>query len=312
MLSAGSHAAAQNEGWRGVLTVCEPIRNYRLELRTGFEDMLIRRLHANLTRLGRRLLRDYSLIRQVGNWREVLKNERHGHRIVHLHLRNGVVLDCPEAGHLWFIFHEIWVSRLYEAPGYRIGPAELAIDVGANVGVFATFAATRARDVRVMAFEPFPQSAAQMRKNVRASGLQNIQIQEKAVAGKASRRYLNVVPQNWIVNALSDRDPGTDAIEVECTTLDDILETGGIECCDLLKMDCEGAEYEILQQASSATLGRIRRIVMEYHEPGVEQALGTGICAILRSRGFVVDRVIPSSGCGIVFARNAAGPPGGE
>lgn len=283
--------------------------NIELDSRTAFELALIKNIRKNVSRLKHRIWRDVRLFRLLKNFRQVLVDEWQGRIIRHLCLRNGVELECPETGHLWFMFHEIWVYRLYEAPGYQIGRGDLVIDIGANIGVFATFAATRAEDVRVMAFEPFPGSVAQMRKNVRSSGLRNVEIYEKAVAGKSSRSHLNVVPGNWMVHALSDQHEESNSIEVECTTLDEILESAGHDRCNLLKLDCEGAEYEILQQASDLTLQRIRRIVLEYHEPGVTQPAGKTMCALLGARGFAVDRLIPSSGSGIILARNATGAP---
>jgi hypothetical protein len=53
-------------------------------------------------------------------------------------------------------------------------------------------------------------------------------------------------------------------VEVECCTLGDIFERFSLKKIDYLKMDCEGAEYEILENATSL-LRRIRRISMETH-----------------------------------------------
>jgi len=39
-----------------------------------------------------------------------------------------------------------------------------------------------------------------------------------------------------------------------------------LEYCDLLKLDCEGAEYPILMNAPQTVLRRIHRIIMEYHD----------------------------------------------
>jgi hypothetical protein len=54
-------------------------------------------------------------------------------------------------------------------------------------------------------------------------------------------------------------------MSVECITLDELFEEHKIDRCDLVKMDIEGAEYETLYNASDDTLGKIGRIVGEYH-----------------------------------------------
>ena len=40
---------------------------------------------------------------------------------------------------------------------------------------------------------------------------------------------------------------------------------------DLVKMDCEGSEYDIVASASGATMSRIDRLVLEYHPAPPEQ-----------------------------------------
>lgn len=54
--------------------------------------------------------------------------------------------------------------------------------------------------------------------------------------------------------------------EVQGLALDDVLAINGIERCDFLKMGCEGCEFEVLFGASPATLERISRICLEYHD----------------------------------------------
>ena len=53
--------------------------------------------------------------------------------------------------------------------------------------------------------------------------------------------------------------------EPPVTTLPAIFERNGIGRCDLLKVDCEGAEFEIFEHTPSEIFKRIDRIVMEYH-----------------------------------------------
>ena len=60
---------------------------------------------------------------------------------------------------------------------------------------------------------------------------------------------------------------GPESFRVDCTTLPDIFEKQKLEKIDLLKLDCEGAEVEILKTVSDELLHRIRQIVMEIHVP---------------------------------------------
>ena len=57
--------------------------------------------------------------------------------------------------------------------------------------------------------------------------------------------------------------PLTDHVVVPAVPIAEVLVDG----CDLLKIDCEGAEFEILAEASDETLRRARRVVVEF--PGL-------------------------------------------
>jgi hypothetical protein len=48
-------------------------------------------------------------------------------------------------------------------------------------------------------------------------------------------------------------------------TLAELLDTHQLESVDLLKVDCEGGEYDILPDAPDDVLRRVRNIVFEYH-----------------------------------------------
>ena len=71
------------------------------------------------------------------------------------------------------------------------------------------------------------------------------------------------------------------------TTLDELLRRLGVARCDLLKLDCEGAEYEILYGASEETLRAIDAITAEYHV-GLNEHTVAELVRFLESRGFIV------------------------
>jgi FkbM family methyltransferase len=262
---------------------------------------------ARLSRLPQRARRDLRLIGLLTNWRDALASEVSGAPLKGLRLRNGVVLDSPGTLNLAFLFHEIWVREIYAPPGYEIGPGQSVIDVGANIGVFAAYAATRAPGVRVFAYEPFPGNVEWLRRNVGASGLaEKVSVRQEAVAGERGERVLHVNPESWIVHSLVREDASaSEEIAVTCVTLDDALDGNGIERCDLLKLDCEGSEYEILRGCTPAALARVGRIVGEYHDG--QYGTGEELCRFLESRSFRIDRFEQmDAGCGLICAANTA------
>jgi hypothetical protein len=80
---------------------------------------------------------------------------------------------------------------------------------------------------------------------------------------------------------------GEDAAEaVEMVTLERLMEDHSIDTLDLLKLDCEGSEWDILP-AAERVLPRIDQICMEFH---CERGWTAGKLALwLRAHGFAVS-----------------------
>lgn len=261
-----------------------------------------------LARVPARCRTDLRLVRLLKNWREALACEWSGAPLRRALLKNGVVIDAPEALDLAFLFHEIWVRRTYSPPGFGIGRGDVVVDVGGNVGVFATYAATAAPGVSVYSYEPFPGNVEWLRRNVEASGLGNVRVFDEAVAGAPGERALHVNPSSWIVHSLVREEGGAGHdVTVRCVTLDQVFESNGIARCDLLKVDCEGSEYEILMGCRPETLGRVRRIVGEYHEGPHIGGTGRELRRFLEANAFRVDHLGPLEvDSGIFYATNTA------
>lgn len=245
-----------------------------------------------------RLLRDITVMRLLSNWREAIAAEIHNSRIYDLRLRNGVRLRSPAAIDLYFLFHEIWVAKIYTNGGYGISRGETVIDVGANIGVFTLLAAHAAPDVRVLAFEPFSENFEWLSSNVELSRARNVEMFRAAVAGKTGQRVLHVCDNNWIANAIADgaTSPGT---IVDAVSLEEVMERNRVVRCNLLKLDCEGSEFEILYNCPPAILRRIDRIVAEFHECHVQHREAGELRAFLKAMSFNVEfftKTSPESG----------------
>jgi len=256
-----------------------------------------------LSHIPKRVNQDWHIASLIKNWREVLYSKLTGKPVETIKFRGGLVLHSPPQNNLNFLFHEVWLDKVYCPPGYEIEKDNIVIDIGANIGVFAVFAATRASNVEVLAFEPFPDNTDWLRKNVSESNLSNVTVYQQAVAGVTEEQMLQT-SDSWMMHSLNKTVSGNgNNIPVQCVSFNDIIER--IPRCDLLKIDCEGSEYEILYSSSAETLKKVRRIVGEFHQRDEDRRNGKALCSYLESKGFnITDFTLFENEEGIFCATN--------
>lgn len=243
------------------------------------------------TRIGRlpkRIRDDLKIVTKARNWRQILRAKLTREPISSIELRNGVILNAPPQIDLNFLFHEIWIDEFYAPTGYEIRPGETIVDIGGNIGVFATWAATKQPRVRVLSFEPFPANAKVFQANQQASRLDNIEFRAAAVGSSDGRRTLRV-EDSWILHSLAAAGSTEGGVEVDCVSLDTAL--ADVERCDFLKLDCEGGEYEALYSAAPQTISKVGRIVCEYNRLDEDERNGQGLSRFLVANGFAVDEI---------------------
>jgi FkbM family methyltransferase len=183
---------------------------------------------------------------------------------------------------------EIWAFRKYDYFGYRVRPGDVVVDIGGHIGTFTLYAKAVCRASRVLVFEPFPDNFAMLTRNVEENRLQTVTCVNEAVGGTRGRLPLHVNPTESGSHSLTNEGEDGRVIEVQCCTLADVFERFGLEQIDYLKMDCEGAEYDILDASDGSLLNRVRRISMEYHE---HPSRGPGdLETLLRENGFEARR----------------------
>ena len=138
----------------------------------------------------------------------------------------------------------------------------VVVDVGAFVGDSAIYFALKGAK-RVIAIEPHKGAYAEMLENIRLNNLEGVIVPLNAgLAGKSGKIRVESVDE--------EETKGTfhrfsDAGSVEAVTLDDIVGRFGIREGAVLKMDCEGCEYEVLSAVKPETLSVFDQILIEYH-----------------------------------------------
>jgi FkbM family methyltransferase len=229
------------------------------------------------------------LLAGVENWpliaRLLLKRPLPGPPLIRLR-RSGVQFRVRGAMDLWIV-KETFLDRFYERYGVPAADGWTVVDVGAGIGDFAILAARGHPNTRVVAFEPFPESFALLQENLRLNGVSNVQALPEAIGGQTGTLSLDLSSGEPLQFSTGGLPPPEKSLTVRCLSLADAFERQGIRHCDLLKLDCEGAEYEILFRAPDALMGRIEHLVMEYHD-GVSHLGHQDLVDFLEGKGFTV------------------------
>jgi FkbM family methyltransferase len=173
-------------------------------------------------------------------------------------LRSGMEIRLSGHPHDVVTVFVIFVRRDYGG----LPPGCTVIDIGANIGVFSLFAAhCGARSVR--AYEPNSEAFRCLQSNIRANRLEAaVAARQFAVTGKAGGT-VRFPKQASAYNAILPEQSTVDSETVATTDLAEIL--AGMDRVDVLKLDCEGAERDILTAAERSVLDKIDSIRMEYH-----------------------------------------------
>jgi len=221
-----------------------------------------------------------------------------------LRMRNGLTLKLINRGEHsdTVTISEMYLMKPYVQGDFAIKDNWTIIDMGANVGIFSTYATKAANNVKVFAYEPSKENFSYLQTNISNNNLfDNIKPFKLAVTSKAGQKltlYLHSLGSGG--NSLyKNRVTECTATEtIKTTTLEEIIETNNIKQIDLLKMDVEGAEYDILLNLSKSVLSRIKRIVLEVHPDKVYSIKDledffrvNGFCTYINCKGaFCIDR----------------------
>jgi FkbM family methyltransferase len=148
----------------------------------------------------------------------------------------------------------IW-SGEYDRPGFVAQRGDRVADIGANIGIFSLLAA--GRGATVTAIEPHPENFGWLERNT-----EGLAIECRRAAG------LGRVPAGGAVSLVEapghtgHRVTATDgAPDVPAVSFAELVGEG----YDLVKLDVEGAEFDIVAETPLDVLARMPRLVAEVH-----------------------------------------------
>lgn len=141
------------------------------------------------------------------------------------------------------------------------------IDLGCNIGTFSMWIYDHCDQIH--AVDLSIENIENLKKNIKDNRLDKIRPYHCAIAGKTGTMMAgdSTRPGNggWKLDEAG-------LYEIDTYSLKDFMDRNNIERADVLKMDVEGAEYEILQ-AEGFPSDRINTIIGEFHKESLKDTL---------------------------------------
>jgi len=189
--------------------------------------------------------------------------------------RNGVslrIVDHPEGGVAKIVFREIFGT--YGLDEIKFQPGDIVLDLGAHVGVVSIWLAKRWPGIKVIAYEPIPSNFDLLVQNIAANGVSDqVTPVQKAVMAKRGEITLEGDPSTNSGGFSAFSHGASLKHLVNAIDLEEVFNLHVPDRCRLLKMDIEGAEYEVIQ-AEPHLLGRVDYLSAEFHDSESLRELG--------------------------------------
>ena len=197
-------------------------------------------------------------------------------------------------------YKEIFCTEIYKFTASSINP--IIVDCGANIGLSTLYFGLAYPNSKVYAFEPDSNIYKLLHKNITDNKLYNITLFNEAV---------------WIQDTtLSFSNKGSEASQIDSSGLS-ATKVKAIRLAnflneftkiDFLKMDIEGAEFEVIQDCA-AQLIKIENLFLEYHGTSSETHKLITLLDIVKAAGFKVYIKMAADNLAIPFVQKTTGTP---
>jgi FkbM family methyltransferase len=170
-------------------------------------------------------------------------------------------LDYNGKKDIHYILSEIFYEKIYNNDFICVAENDIVFDIGFNYGFFTLDALTY-KPKKVIGFEPNPKLV----KLFNQLEIESVELNQIAVSNKVGSAIFyenNFSGKSSIHNDINS-DTSSNSYQVKICSFNDMAEQ--YDVIDYLKVDCEGAEYEIFESIPKEFLtNRIRKIALEFH-----------------------------------------------
>jgi FkbM family methyltransferase len=191
------------------------------------------------------------------------------HRISSLSWNNKKVYYRTSTSDMTLIY-EILLQSKYKSEYFfpdELNP-KIIFDIGGNIGITAIYLSSKFPDAIIYTFEPLTENFEILKKNIQH--YQNIKAFNVGLGAKngSFKVFLSNDSENFGGVSLYPDPVGNVAesyVLCEVNNINDIVKKHNIGIIDLIKIDTEGAEYDILLSLEEKTLRNVSWITGELH-----------------------------------------------
>ena len=244
-------------------------------------------------------IKKYSnLFANVRNTREYLinKQKRFQRPLIFYTKPNELKVTVPKE--LYLAFKEIFMLDFYNINSLakQLPKNPVVIDIGANAGYFEAILMSKLNRAQIFAFEPLKANYELFTQLIKDNPLlkANVNLYPQAVVGSAVSEvtfYVEDLDRLSVIGSIYDNFDRANKykIVVPSITLENIIASNQLSRIDLLKMDCEGGEFDIIYKTSPDTLQKIDRILLEVHDLDEKDKNVSALQTFFLQQGFGVS-----------------------
>ncbi|QJW88361.1 FkbM family methyltransferase [Spirosoma taeanense] len=169
----------------------------------------------------------------------------------------------------------------------------VVIDIGANAGFFEALLLSKINQATIYAYEPIPANVKTFQRMLQGNPRLQHQVRlfQTAVTGLPLDKlelFAEAAENSQVVASrfAGFNENNTQKLDVSCVTLSAIILNNNLQSIDLLKLDCEGSEYDILYHTAPELIKRINRMVIEVHDIDEDQNNISAFNEYIQSLGY--------------------------
>jgi FkbM family methyltransferase len=242
------------------------------------------------------------MIRNYENWRDIILNQLRIKGEYALKLRNGFKFFVRSKRDAKAI-EDMFFKKCHVLPDdYLFKKNPVLIDMGAHIGAYSIWAYSKNKTATIISLEPDPRNFRLLKKNIKHNNIKNIHPVFACVSEKTGPVDFFLNKRNPMASSLVIRN--VSKIKSSGFTIKDIIEKFGLTKIDVLKLDIEGAEFDILLGLDKRTLNMIDFIDVEYHLVAGHQS-EKELEETLKKNGFqiILNKRYHKNYLGIIYAK---------